>query len=245
MSRRGLKARGKVTQKMSKDGLFETNAATGENKRLSKREAGLDLGANKVKGGSQASSQTYSQVGTRYGDIPGNRKKNLRGRGRPDEKDVDNKPIKPPLTPEHEPAINAYDAPEQFAGAFDVSHNFSDTEDIKPSITTPTRSGSGKLKARHGNVALKQEAGAPLLQHEPLVLDSSLRYGADGDTYSQVGTKPEDANRASEPALLRHEPIERPQSGRTPALPLDTAKKPGGGKFRAERNTALRHGEPA
>jgi hypothetical protein len=43
MSRRRLKSRGKITQKMRRGGLIERNVTTGEEKRVSKRESDFDL----------------------------------------------------------------------------------------------------------------------------------------------------------------------------------------------------------
>jgi len=43
MSRHKHKARGKVTQKLTRDGLVERNAATGEEERLSKRSTDFDI----------------------------------------------------------------------------------------------------------------------------------------------------------------------------------------------------------
>jgi len=57
MSLRKLKARSKITQKMSRNGLIERNTATGEDKRISKREAEFDLR------GELSERKTYSQLG--------------------------------------------------------------------------------------------------------------------------------------------------------------------------------------
>ncbi|MCL2775740.1 MAG: peptidoglycan DD-metalloendopeptidase family protein [Oscillospiraceae bacterium] len=57
MSRHKLKARVKITQKMSRSGLVECNAATGEDKLVSKREAEFNLR------GYMPERETYSQVG--------------------------------------------------------------------------------------------------------------------------------------------------------------------------------------
>jgi hypothetical protein len=46
-----LKARDKVTHKMSRDGLIKRNAATGEDARVSKREIELDLRGGKPERG--------------------------------------------------------------------------------------------------------------------------------------------------------------------------------------------------
>jgi hypothetical protein len=43
MSREKIKAREKITRKISKSGVVERNAVTGEEKRVSKREAEFDL----------------------------------------------------------------------------------------------------------------------------------------------------------------------------------------------------------
>ena len=59
MSRGGYKARDKVALKNTRDGLVERNAATGEDIRVSKREADIDLNAEK------AGRQTFSQSGKR------------------------------------------------------------------------------------------------------------------------------------------------------------------------------------
>jgi hypothetical protein len=54
-----LKARDKITRKMTKDGLIERNAATGEDVRVSKRETDADLKTGK------RSSDTYLQLDNR------------------------------------------------------------------------------------------------------------------------------------------------------------------------------------
>jgi hypothetical protein len=64
MSRRKLKARDKVMQKMSRDGLVERNAVTGEDTRISKREKVIDLLESTQGRGAHAARLTYSQVGT-------------------------------------------------------------------------------------------------------------------------------------------------------------------------------------
>jgi murein DD-endopeptidase MepM/ murein hydrolase activator NlpD len=64
-----VKARDKVTRKMSRDGLIERNAATGEDVRVSKRELDADL-----KGGKQP-GDTYLQLDNRSADATSKRKK--------------------------------------------------------------------------------------------------------------------------------------------------------------------------
>ncbi|GHU58608.1 peptidase M24 [Clostridia bacterium] len=56
MSRRLLKARDKITRKMSRDGLIERNAVTGENIRVSNRETDTNIK------GSKRSGDTYLQL---------------------------------------------------------------------------------------------------------------------------------------------------------------------------------------
>ncbi|GHV14327.1 peptidase M24 [Clostridia bacterium] len=64
-----LKARDKVTRKMSRDGLIERNAATGEDIRVSKREADADLKTGKQPG------DTYLQLDKRPSDNASKKKK--------------------------------------------------------------------------------------------------------------------------------------------------------------------------
>lgn len=57
MSRRKkIKARDRITIKNTRDGLIERNAVTGEDKRISKREAGFDLRGDTLE------RETYSQL---------------------------------------------------------------------------------------------------------------------------------------------------------------------------------------
>ena len=69
MSRTKLKARDKHTRKMSKDGLIERNAATGEELRISTRETDIDYRqrdtAPVASHGSGHEQQSFSQVGKR------------------------------------------------------------------------------------------------------------------------------------------------------------------------------------
>ena len=59
MSRQKFKARDRITQKMTRDGLVERNESTGEDNRISKRDADFDLR------GIKPEHDTYSQVGNR------------------------------------------------------------------------------------------------------------------------------------------------------------------------------------
>jgi len=67
MSRRRLKARDKLIKKMSSDGLIEHNVTTGEDLRISGREAELNLSEKNLhnQSGQNSSKQTYSHRGNR------------------------------------------------------------------------------------------------------------------------------------------------------------------------------------
>jgi len=79
MSREEFKARERVTQKMTRDGLVERNEATGGESRVSKREAVFDLR------GDTPERDTYSQVGNRPGDMHDNRKRNAQSFRQPEQ----------------------------------------------------------------------------------------------------------------------------------------------------------------
>ncbi|MDR0818462.1 MAG: peptidoglycan DD-metalloendopeptidase family protein [Oscillospiraceae bacterium] len=70
MNKRGkkLKSRDRLTRKMTKDGLVERNVVSGEETRISKREADLDLRGDLKK--DIARRETLSQLGTRSGKKP-------------------------------------------------------------------------------------------------------------------------------------------------------------------------------
>jgi murein DD-endopeptidase MepM/ murein hydrolase activator NlpD len=59
MSKHKHKARGKVTQKLTRDGLVERNAVTGEQERISKRSSDFDIRGDK------SADRALSQVGTK------------------------------------------------------------------------------------------------------------------------------------------------------------------------------------
>ncbi|MDR0915657.1 MAG: hypothetical protein LBN02_00470 [Oscillospiraceae bacterium] len=73
MSREKLRAREKVASKMTRDGLVERNAVTGEDIRVSRRETELDLRGNLSERG------TLSQVGTRSKPKPRAKSGDTRG----------------------------------------------------------------------------------------------------------------------------------------------------------------------
>ena len=78
MSRRRLKARDRITQKITKDGLVERNETTGANINISKREAEFYLRNGSSEGDVQdvgieavrSARKSYSQVGNKQNDIP-------------------------------------------------------------------------------------------------------------------------------------------------------------------------------
>ncbi|MCL2285411.1 MAG: hypothetical protein FWC32_03495, partial [Firmicutes bacterium] len=85
MSRRKLKARSRITQKMTKDGLIERNETTGDDNRISKRDAELDLRNAPVDGDisdmsavpARGEKHSYSQVGNKSDVKTGTRNKHL------------------------------------------------------------------------------------------------------------------------------------------------------------------------
>ena len=60
MSRDRFKARDRITQKMTRNGLVERNETTGIDRRVSKRDAEVDLQ------GAESRLESYSQVGNRH-----------------------------------------------------------------------------------------------------------------------------------------------------------------------------------
>ena len=76
MSRNRLKARDRITQKMTKDGLVERNETTSDNQRISKRDAEYDLRDSVLNGNlknadnqsARSNHQSYSQVGNKQAD---------------------------------------------------------------------------------------------------------------------------------------------------------------------------------
>ena len=85
MSRRKLKARSRITQKMTKDGLIERNETTGDNNRISKRDAELDLRNAPIDGDTpdigavpaRGERHSYSQVGNKPDAKTGTRNKHI------------------------------------------------------------------------------------------------------------------------------------------------------------------------
>jgi murein DD-endopeptidase MepM/ murein hydrolase activator NlpD len=246
MSRRKLKARDKVMQKMSRDGLVERNAVTGEDTRISKREKVIDLLESAPGRGAHAARLTYSQAVNRTESIPGARKKRKYRHLKSDA--VQNEPVIPQAenTPHEQPPAQRYEAADDNNGVSAQHTDDYDTatpENAKPPDNTHTgakpQSVKGKKPKRpnpaHRQAKRVQSANPNKATHEP-------PNNMESSTLSRLGNRYGDTYRHEKAAALRHEPDGAANPAAIPPFP---SEKPSDGKLITERDAVLKHDEAA
>jgi hypothetical protein len=238
MSRRHkLKTRDKVTQKMSRDGLVESNMTTGEDARVSQREAEIDLR------GKTPERETYSQSGNRSADT----KPKLQNKAAYRQ----NEPLREPEPAKHQ--IDAVrreplktDAPHTPTNETEVktrAEHITNTSDMprsqpgapvnRPSDPRGQPHGKGKIQNQRKS-AYRQEQPTALRQ-EPPNPDQPFKFEPAKDT-ARTGAE----NNADTPDVRQSRP------DITPDKPRDPQKQPNDkSKARTRQRPAYRQEQPS
>jgi len=229
MSRRKLKARDKVTQKMSRNGLVERNETKGEDIRISKREVETDLR------GDTPERQSLSQAdGTKSGEGTGSRTKSKQRQiGAFHEKEAARHDVTP--TDSAPPITQSSDV------LHDVSLQRSDNE-TSHTTATALRAESETQKINHD--APKSETATPSVN--PRDPPNQKTVTPQHSSLSQVGTRAgaevpqKTALRQDKPDVLKHEPKRKAtQIADTPSVQQGQS-----GKLQTQRDSGLQHTEP-
>jgi len=203
MSRHKLKARDKITQKMSRDGLVERNETTNEDIRVSRREADFDIRGDTPK------QKALSQVGTRSNDKTNSRKKSAHRQSEAIRTETSEThsgvktdvPIKndTPVIPKQETAANAehnqFAAPQGEKQAVTAHTETRQnggapiTPPRKPAVAPDTsrdppmqQDGNTKLKTQSDTALHHNHSETPSERPKPIKSDSTLKFNHEKTT---------------------------------------------------------------
>jgi len=236
MSRQKLKSRDKITQKMSRDGLVQRNETQGEELRISKREAEMDLR------GETQERQALSQAGTKPGGSVENRTK---FKQRQIEAFRDNDAVSDNIASRNEtpPAGSALHKTESFHDARAQSGGeqllFTETEQGE-SVPVTLNTGSEQKRAASDVPHSENPALSVNPRDPPKHTDSAQNH----DSLFQLETRSDEKSEILDASALKHEKSDVLRH--EPEKIADVPKKQPGknGKLQTQKASAIQHDKP-